>query len=299
MALASRASRQALKVTAEGPKFSLPSFGKTGTASLKKAGTAKVAAPAAKTVKKTAAPSGTRVGGAGYRKYSGDALWLPNTSRPDWLDGSLPGDRGFDPLGLSKPSEFVQIGVDENDQNVAQNKKGSVEAVGLASPDVLSETRLAPYSEVFGLARFRECELVHGRWAMLACLGALVGEATTGVSWVEAGKVELDGASYAGLSLPFTITQLIWIEVLLVGGAEIYRNTELNPEKRCYPGGFFDPLKLASEDDERAFNLKTAEIKHARLAMVAFLGYGVQALSTGEGALGSLAKFADGLNSGK
>ncbi len=30
MALASRASRQALKVTAEGPKFSLPSFGKSG-----------------------------------------------------------------------------------------------------------------------------------------------------------------------------------------------------------------------------------------------------------------------------
>ena len=89
---------------------------------------------------------------------------------------------------------------------------------------------------------------------------------------VEAGKVELDGASYAGLSLPFSITQLIWIEVVLVGGAEIFRNTELNPEKRCYPGGFFDPLKLASEDDERAFNLKTAEIKHARLAMVAFLG---------------------------
>jgi hypothetical protein len=32
---------------------------------------------------------------------------------------------------------------------------------------------------------------------------------------------------------------------------------------------------------------------------VAFLGYSVQALSTGEGALGSLAKFADGLNNGK
>lgn len=59
--------------------------------------------------------------------------------------------------------------------------------------------------------------------------------------------------------------------MILVGGAEIYRNTETNPEKRCYPGGFFDPLKLASEDEERAFRLKTAEIKHARLAMVSVL----------------------------
>jgi hypothetical protein len=89
---------------------------------------------------------------------------------------------------------------------------------------------------------------------------------------VDAGKVELDGATYAGLPLPFSITQLIWIEVVAVGGAEFYRNSELAPEKRCYPGGLFDPLKLASESEERAFNLKTAEIKHGRLAMLAFLG---------------------------
>jgi hypothetical protein len=53
---------------------------------------------------------------------------------------------------------------------------------------------------------------------------------------VDAGKVELDGSTYFGLSLPFDITQLIWIEVLLMGGAELYRNTELDPERRCYPG---------------------------------------------------------------
>jgi light-harvesting complex II chlorophyll a/b binding protein 4 len=53
---------------------------------------------------------------------------------------------------------------------------------------------------------------------------------------VDAGKVELDGASYAGLPLPFSISQLVWIEAILVGGAEVYRNTELDPEKRLYPG---------------------------------------------------------------
>uniref|UniRef100_A0A7S0RGY3 Chlorophyll a-b binding protein, chloroplastic n=1 Tax=Chlamydomonas leiostraca TaxID=1034604 RepID=A0A7S0RGY3_9CHLO len=241
--------------------------------------------------------SGTeRQGGVGYRKYQADALWLPNTERPEWLDGSLPGDRGFDPLGLSRPSDFVQIGVDENDQNAAQNVKGSVEAVFTPDRDSVSPTPLAPYSEVFGLQRFRESEVIHGRWAMLAALGALIGEATTGVSWVDAGKVELDGATYAGLSLPFSITQLIWIEVILVGGAEFYRNSELDTEKRIYPGGFFDPLNLASsEDEERTFRLKTAEIKHGRLAMVAFFGFGAQALATGEGVLGSLAKFANNL----
>ena len=39
---------------------------------------------------------------------AGEDLWLPNTTRPPWLDGSLPGDRGFDPLGLAKPTEYLQ-----------------------------------------------------------------------------------------------------------------------------------------------------------------------------------------------
>ena len=53
---------------------------------------------------------------------------------------------------------------------------------------------------------------------------------------IDAGKVELDGASWAGLALPFSITQLIWIEVLAVGYAEFARNAELDPERRLYPG---------------------------------------------------------------
>lgn len=41
---------------------------------------------------------------------------------------------------------------------------------------------------------------------------------------------------------------------------------------RLSAGGAFDPLGLASADDAKAFRLKTAEIKHGRLAMIAFLG---------------------------
>eukprot|EP01023_Acetabularia_acetabulum_P016722 TRINITY_DN1826_c0_g2_i1.p1 TRINITY_DN1826_c0_g2~~TRINITY_DN1826_c0_g2_i1.p1 ORF type:complete len:266 (-),score=45.61 TRINITY_DN1826_c0_g2_i1:532-1329(-) len=242
--------------------------------------------------------SGTvRTGGAGYRKFGGDAMWLPNTSRPQWLDGSLPGDRGFDPLGLAQPAQYLQVDLDQNNINGAVNKAGVI--VGSyqeASTMVSQENTLQPYKDVFGLERFRECELIHGRWAMLACLGCIVAEAATGVSWVEAGKIELDGAQYFNFNLPFSITQLVWIEAILVGGAEIYRNTELDTTKRCYPGGIFVPLKLASDDSERAFKLKEAEIKHARLAMVAFLGYAVQAGVTGQGALGSLALFAKNLS---
>lgn len=226
------------------------------------------------------------------KRAASEGLWLPNTERPEWLDGTLPGDRGFDPLGLAKPVEYLQVDVDSQDQNKAVNKAGEIIGFFQTADSAPTGQSLQPYSEVFGLTRFRETELIHGRWAMLATLGAIVGESVTGVSWADAGKVELDGAQYFGFNLPFTITQLVWIEVLLVGGAEIYRNTELDPTKRVYPGGYFDPLGLTSTSPERTFKLQTAEIKHGRLAMIAFLGFAVQAFSTGEGALGSLAKFA-------
>ncbi len=48
--------------------------------------------------------------------------------------------------------------------------------------------------------------------------------------------MELDGAQYLGFNLPFSISQLVWIEAILVGGAEIYRNRELEPQARIYPG---------------------------------------------------------------
>lgn len=287
-------------------KFSLPKFGtkqvKKASAPVKKAVTqvkkaAPVARKAATTITKkvsSAVSGGTRAGGAGYRKYTGDALWLPNTTRPDWLDGSLPGDRGFDPLGLSKPVDYLQVDLDGLDQNLPRNSTGGIVGSFTPTVDQVSQDRLQPYSEVFGLNRFRECELIHGRWAMLACLGCIVAESATGVSWVEAGKVELDGAQYWNNQLPFSISQLCWIEALAVGGAEIYRNTELDPTKRCYPGGIFDPLDLGSSAN--AFRLKDAEIKHGRLAMISFLGFSVQALLFGEGALGSLSLFAKNLN---
>ncbi len=86
---------------------------------------------------------------------------------------------------------------------------------------------------MFDLARFRETEVIHGRWAMLATLGCIVAELNTGVNWVDAGKVELEqGSSYAGLPLPFDLTTLCILEVLLVGTIEVLRNGELDSEKR-------------------------------------------------------------------
>ncbi|KAH9325280.1 hypothetical protein KI387_005458 [Taxus chinensis] len=230
--------------------------------------------------KKKSAPAKKAKGGS----FSERPLWFPGAKAPEWLDGSLVGDYGFDPLGLGKPAEYLQYDLDSLDQNLAKNSAGDVIGTVRFDQSEVSATPFRPYSEVFGLQRFRECELIHGRWAMLATLGAISVEIFTGVTWQDAGKVELvEGSTYFGLPLPFGITALIWIEVLLIGYIEFARNAELDPEKRLYPGGqFFDPLGLAA-DPERKVQLQLAEIKHARLAMVAFLGFAVQAIVTGKG----------------
>merc|ERR1712216_155908 len=113
---------------------------------------------------KTSKNKGTvRQGGVGYKKFEGRPLYLPDIEPPTWLDGSMIGDRGFDPLGLSKPTEYIQMDIDQLDQNKAINKPGA--AVGTITPDIdqVSGDSLSPYSEAFGIQRFRECELIHGR----------------------------------------------------------------------------------------------------------------------------------------
>merc|ERR1712032_105660 len=235
-------------------------------------------------------------GGVGYREYSGDNMWLPNTVRPFWLDGTLPGDRGFDPLCLSKPVNYLQFGIDQLDQNQAVNKSGSVISEIVAKPDEISSGTLEPYSDVFGIIRMRECELIHGRWAMLATLGIIVAETSTGASWVDAGKIELEGSQYLNFNIPINISQLCYIEALAMGGAEVYRNSSKDKYKRLYPGGFFDFANLASygvTSEKQIIRLRESEIKHCRLAMIAFLGLSVQALYNGNGAIGSLANFAN------
>merc|ERR1712205_101435 len=247
---------------------------------------------------KTSKNKGTvRQGGVGYKKFEGRPLYLPDIEPPTWLDGSMIGDQGFDPLGLSKPTEYIQMGIDQLDQNKAINEMGGV--VGTITPDIdqVSGDSLSPYSEAFGIQRFRECELIHGRWCMLATLGIIVGESATGVSWQNAGEYILNGGSYAGLQVPFDVTQTSYIEAILMLGVEVLRNTERDLEKRCYPGGYFDPLGFAS-DSEKSINLKEAEIRHCRLAMVAMFGLGTQALLFNKGCLESLTYFGNSFSGG-
>jgi len=179
-----------------------------------------------------------------------DAAWLPGSEAPAYLDGSLPGDYGFDPLALGK------------------------------SPAVL--------------AKFREAEVIHCRWCMLAVAGMLGQEILGYGNWLDAPSSMIAGgdATYFGANLgPALFTTTAAVEVALMGFIEGKRGAETDTEKRLYPGGAFDPMGLAKGDLD---SLKLKEIKNGRLAMVAVFGMFMQGSVTHTGPVANwLAHISD------
>ena len=179
---------------------------------------------------------------------------------PPYLTGEMPGDVGWDPLQMGAQRDIVKL---------------------------------------------RERELIHGRWAMLAAIGVLVPECTaklsifgspgqhwwnTAVTWPEGAPIpEL---TYLGETIPWGVAWLPIIHLPLFLIAELLRTGKYKLEAfedldRMYPGGkLFDPLDIGkSVGDEDLNILKTIEIQHCRLAMIASFGFIVEAVGWGAGPL--------------
>ena len=109
-----------------------------------------------------------------------------------YLDGTLPGDFGFDPLGMSDPEG----------------------AGGFVNPQWLA------YSEV-----------IHGRWAMLGVAGIVAPEIlggmgiipeSTGLVWFTSGAIPPQG-TFDYWASPMTI---FWVNMCLMNFAEIKRGQD-------------------------------------------------------------------------
>lgn len=160
---------------------------------------------------------------------------------------------------------------------------GILDPVGLFDPLGLAE-KATPNL----LRKYREAELTHGRIAMLASVGFLVGEAVQGSTPILDGK--LSGSALLQLDqLPG-----IWVILFFAGafGVETSRvRSVINNPTICskeeigqynlesIPGDLgFDPLGLKPEDPEEFKIKQTKELQNGRLAMIAASGFLAQEL---------------------
>ena len=66
-------------------------------------------------------------------------MWYPGNEPPAWLDGSLPGDYGFDPLGLGSDPETLKWMADAE---VIHGRFAMMGTAGILIPGVQQWTRI-------------------------------------------------------------------------------------------------------------------------------------------------------------
>ncbi|GHP02204.1 chlorophyll A B [Pycnococcus provasolii] len=199
-----------------------------------------------------------------------------STAAAAYVDAALPGNWGFDPLGISDPEG----------------------AGGAIDPEWLG------YAEI-----------IHGRWAMLGVAGAVAPEILgnagiipkqTGLLWFQAGVIPPLGSPdfYWADAKTIFFVQIVLMQFAELRRLQDYRNPgSMGPDgqdfaglqkylggsgEAAYPGGgVFNFMKFGKTPEELA-SMKEKEIKHGRLAMMAFLGIGGQAVITGQGPVQNL-----------
>ncbi|WCJ35414.1 Photosystem I chlorophyll a/b-binding protein 5 chloroplastic [Euphorbia peplus] len=188
------------------------------------------------------------------------ATWLPGLDPPSYLNGTLPGDYGFDPLGLGEDPESLKWYVQAE---LVHSRFAMLGVAGILFTDLLRVTGInkLPVWYEAGAVKY---DIANARTLLVVQL-LLMGYAETRryMDYVSPGSQAKEG-SFFGMEAS--------LEGLAPG----------------YPGGpLLNPLGLA-KDIKNAHSLKLKEIKNGRLAMVAMLGIFVQARITHAGPIDNL-----------
>jgi len=165
---------------------------------------------------------------------------LPFLPRPKLLDGSMPGDVGFDPFnfGGGDKASLLQM----REAELKHGRLAMLAAVGW------------PLAELFD----KQIATALGLQSALTSTGSSPSLLNGGLD-----KIEPD----------------YWVIVASIAGlAELAnKDTKEAKGKQYIPGDCgFDPLGFMPKDKVGMKEMQTKEIKHSRLAMMAILGYVVQ-----------------------
>jgi len=206
--------------------------------------------------------------GPNRKLYLPSGLLDPATDVPSYLNGTLAGDYGFDPLGLGQD--------------------GKVEAYREYELIHARWAMLGVAGAVF------QNSVVGDNWS------------TTGLKVLQGETISYVAPPFAKFDVPLPLFALLGIQIPLMYFVEKYRTEGTGPDgwapkvgkftsasfaglDSINPGGPLDFFGFAS-DPEDFKELKVKEIKNGRLAMVTMLGIAVQAAVTGEGPVDNWAK---------
>ena len=148
--------------------------------------------------------------------------------------------------------------------------------------------------ELLGVKRFREAEIMHGRVAMMATIGYIIGESTPTITYgmnihhtIANNQIpEVPGTVLFPFFLAINIAEALrastgWVEP---GLGPLFTLRE-----SYYPGDVkFDPLGLKPTDGAKFAQMQNRELSNGRLAMIAAAGMCVQEQINGKGILETL-----------
>jgi len=183
--------------------------------------------------------------------------WLPGSTPPPYLDGTLPGDVGFDPLKLGEDPETLKWYVQAE---LVHARFAMLASVGILLPEIITKLGLADIPVWF---KAGAAPTFASFGTLLTVQLFLMGFAET-KRWMDFRSPGSQGSATSAGSL---------------GGFESGLG---GTDQVGYPGGYFDPLGYA-KNPAMLKEMQAKEIANGRLAMVAMLGFYFQAGVTGKG----------------
>mmetsp|Transcript_42725 Transcript_42725/g.129794 ORF Transcript_42725/g.129794 Transcript_42725/m.129794 type:complete len:212 (-) Transcript_42725:43-678(-) len=170
----------------------------------------------------------------------------------------------------------------------AEDLPGALAPVGFFDPLGFAEK-----ADENTMKRYREAELTHGRVAMLAAVGFLIGEKVEGSSFLFDAQIsgpaithipQVPVAFWVLLTLTISTAEQFRARTGWVDPSEVPVDQPGLLRADYIPGDLgFDPLGLMPEDPEEFRIMQTKELQNGRLAMIAAAGFLAQEAVDGKG----------------